>query len=84
MIIYHASWAESRERMSSDQTDAYRAELAGQGREPKCRNFEMRIVQATPDLAERLEVGEESSRSGRRWNVVVEPELVRRVVPLLQ
>ncbi|GAA5036463.1 hypothetical protein GCM10023317_90400 [Actinopolymorpha pittospori] len=48
MTTYHASWAESRERMSSHQTDAYRAELVGQGREPEYRNLEMRIGPATP------------------------------------
>jgi GntR family transcriptional regulator len=58
MTTYHASWAESRDRMSSDQTDAYRAELERQGRVPSYANFEMRIVEASPEFAQRLGVDE--------------------------
>ncbi|HEX6500174.1 MAG TPA: GntR family transcriptional regulator [Micromonosporaceae bacterium] len=56
VITYHASWAEKRERLASDQSDAYRAELESQGRAPEYRGFEMRIVPATAELAERLAV----------------------------
>ena len=56
MTTYHASWAESRDRMASDQTDAYRAELDQQGRVPSYENFEMRIVEASADLAQRLSI----------------------------
>jgi GntR family transcriptional regulator len=58
MTTYHASWAESRDRMASDQSDAYRAEVDQQGREPSYENFEMRIVEASADLAQRLGVDE--------------------------
>ncbi|MGH3503671.1 MAG: GntR family transcriptional regulator [Nocardioidaceae bacterium] len=65
MTTYHASWAESRERMPSDQADAYRAELERQNQTAEYRNFDMRIVSATVDLAERLRVGEGDSLVSR-------------------
>lgn len=56
VTTYHASWAETADRASSDRADAYRQEIEGQGREPSYRDFEMRIVAATADIAERLQV----------------------------
>jgi GntR family transcriptional regulator len=67
MATYHASWAESRDRMSSDQVDAFHAEIAAQGRRSEYRDFEMRIVPASPDLAERLAVEEGDSLVSRSF-----------------
>lgn len=67
MATYHASWAESRDRMSSDQVDAFHAEIAAQGRRSQYRDFEMRIVPASPDLAERLAVEEGDSLVSRSF-----------------
>jgi GntR family transcriptional regulator len=70
MTTYHASWAESRDRLASDQTDAFHAEIAAQGRKSEYRDFEMRMVPASADLAERLGVDENDplvSRSITRY-----------------
>ncbi|MGC9670844.1 GntR family transcriptional regulator [Planosporangium sp. 12N6] len=74
MTTYHASWAEQRDRMSSDQADAYRAELASQGRQPEYRDFDMRIVPATVELAERLCVDEGDSLVSRSFLRLVDGE----------
>jgi len=58
LTTYHASWAESRDRMASDQGDAYRNELHAQGRNPTYRDFQMRIIAATAEHAARLGVEE--------------------------
>jgi len=61
LTTYHASWAESRERMASDQGDAYRNELQAQSRHPTYRDFAMRIVPATAEHATRLGVEESAA-----------------------
>lgn len=65
MLTYHAAWSESRDRMASDQTDAFYAEMRDQGRKGEYRDFEMRITSATPDLAARLQVDEGDSLVSR-------------------
>lgn len=45
--------------------DAYRAEIVAQGRKPEYRHFEMRVVSATPELAERLHADEGDSLVSR-------------------
>lgn len=67
LTTYHASWAESRDRMSSDQVDAFHAEQAAQGRRSEYRDFEMRIVPASPAIAERLSVDEGDSLVSRAF-----------------
>ncbi|WP_405070392.1 GntR family transcriptional regulator [Kribbella sp. NBC_01510] len=67
ITTYHASWAESRDRMSSDQVDAFHAEQAAQGHKSAYRDFEMRIVPASPELAERLSVDEGDSLVSRSF-----------------
>jgi GntR family transcriptional regulator len=55
---------------SADQTDAFHAEIAAQGRKSEYRDFEMRMVPASADLAERLGVDENDplvSRSITRY-----------------
>lgn len=58
VTTYHASWAEDHDRHGSDKADAYIAEVSAQGRTASYRNFEMRLVSATAELAERLRVEE--------------------------
>lgn len=58
MLTYHAAWAESRDRLASDQTDAFNAEMRDQGRKGEYRDFEMRMKSASPELAARLQVEE--------------------------
>jgi GntR family transcriptional regulator len=74
MVTYHASWAERHERPASDQGDAYRAEISGQGLTPEYRNFQMRIVPASADLAERLEVEDGDSLVSRSFLRLVDGE----------
>lgn len=61
LTTYHASWAESRVRTASDQNDAYRHELAEQGRKPSYRDFEMRLVPAGTEHATRLQVDKDET-----------------------
>jgi DNA-binding GntR family transcriptional regulator len=74
VTTYHASWAEQRDRMASDQADAYRAELANQGRTPEYRDFQMRIVPAGAELAERLCVEETDPLVSRAFLRLVDGE----------
>ncbi|HEX5542130.1 MAG TPA: GntR family transcriptional regulator [Micromonospora sp.] len=74
VTTYHASWAEQCDRMPSDQADAYRAEVASQGRKAEYRDFEMRIVPATAELAERLCVDEGDSLVSRSFLRLVDGE----------
>ena len=67
MLTYHATWAESRDRRSSDVADAFKAEAADQGREAEYRDFSMRIVPASPDQASRLQQGEGDSLVSRAF-----------------
>lgn len=71
---YHASWAESQDRMGSDQADAYRAEVTSQGHEPGYRDFDMRIVPADAELARRLRVEHDSSVVSRGFVRTVDDE----------
>lgn len=57
-VTYHASWAEARDRMSSDGADAFKSETAEQGRAAEYRDFGMRVVEASAETAERLQQGE--------------------------
>lgn len=56
MTTYHASWAETADRASSDRADAYREEVQAQGREPRYRDLEMRIVAAFSEIARHLQI----------------------------
>lgn len=74
VTTYHASWAEQRNRVSSDRADAYSAEVASQGRKPTYRDFEMRIVPATVDFAGRLRIDEGDSLVSRSFLRLVDGE----------
>ncbi len=74
ITTYHASWAEDRDRHGSEKADAYIAEVAAQGRTASYRDFEMKVVAATAELAERLQVEEGDSLALRGFVRLVDGE----------
>jgi GntR family transcriptional regulator len=74
ITTYHASWAEDRDRHGSDKADAYIAEVAAQGRTASYGEFDMKVVAATAELAERLQVEEGDTLALRGFVRLVDGE----------